>query len=158
MLPYLLILIAFLADRLTKGWASSYLNEYGPAQINSLLSVRETYNRGIAFGLFQGIGPLVGWLTIAVVSGMFIYLIRSPREDKLMRAGLGLVIGGALGNLLDRIMAGQVLDFIETPLRPGVFNVADIAINLGIVMILVAVVWSSFHSHSEDIAQAPPVV
>jgi signal peptidase II len=156
MLPYLLILIAFVADRLTKWWASSYLNEYGPAQINSLLSVRETYNRGIAFGLFQGIGPLVGWLTIAVVAGMFIYLLRSPKEEKLTRAGLGLVIGGALGNLLDRIVAGQVLDFIETPLRPGIFNVADIAINLGMLTILVAAMLSSFRSRSQDIVEAPP--
>ena len=156
MLPYLLILIAFAADRVTKWWAGSFLNEHGPVQINSLLSVRETYNRGIAFGLFQGIGPLVGWLTIAVVAGMFIYLTRSPREEKLMRAGLGLIIGGALGNLLDRIVAGQVLDFIETPLRPGIFNVADIAINLGIIMILLATVWSSFRARSENIVEAPP--
>jgi signal peptidase II len=156
MLPYFLILVAFVADRFTKWWASSYLNEYGPAEINSLLSVRETYNRGIAFGLFQGIGPLVGWLTIAVVVGMFIYLVRLPREDKLTRAGLGLIIGGALGNLLDRIVAGQVLDFIETPLRPGIFNVADIAINLGMLMILLAAVLSSFRSRSQDIVEAPP--
>jgi signal peptidase II len=156
MLPYLLILIAFAADRLTKWWASSYLNEFGPTQINAFITVRETYNRGIAFGLFQGIGPLVGWFTIAVVAGMFVYLVRLPREDKLMRAGLGLVIGGALGNLLDRIVAGQVLDFIESPLRPGIFNVADVAINFGILMILLSALWSSFRSRSQGLDEFPP--
>ena len=157
MLSYLfLILIVFMADRLSKLWAISYLNEYGPTQINPLLSIQETYNRGIAFGLFQGIGPLVGWLTIAVVMGMFIYLVRLPREEKLITIGLALIIGGAMGNLIDRIMVGQVLDFVETPLRSGIFNVADVAINLGMIIVLTATFWSMLRSRSQNLAEALP--
>jgi signal peptidase II len=54
----------------------------------------------------------------------------------LLRIGLALIIGGAMGNLIDRVTAGQVLDFIQTPIRPGIFNVADIMINTGVVLSL----------------------
>jgi signal peptidase II len=47
-----------------------------------------------------------------------------------------LIIGGALGNLLDRVTTGEVLDFIQTPIRPGVFNIADVCINVGVVLSL----------------------
>jgi len=153
---YLLILFAFLADRLTKWWAVSFLAENGPTQINSYLFVRETYNRGIAFGMFQGIGPIVGWLSIAVVVGMFVYLVQLPRHERFIRIGLALAIGGALGNLVDRISAGEVLDFIQMPFRSGVFNVADVMIQLGIGMVLLASLWSGFKSRGEQKMETIP--
>ncbi|HRQ42024.1 MAG TPA: signal peptidase II [Chloroflexota bacterium] len=128
---YFLIPLAFLADRLGKWWAAAYLAEHGPTQFNTLFTLVETYNRGIAFGLFQGIGPLVGWLTLAVLAGLVIYIHRLPREQWLARAGLAILIGGALGNLVDRIFWGEVLDFIQTPWRVGIFNVGDMMIHLG---------------------------
>ena len=142
MLPYFLIFLAFTADRLSKWWAAAYYAEHGPTTFHPLFSLRQTYNRGIAFGMFQGIGPVVGWLTILVVIGLFIYLVRLPPEMRLLRVGMAVLIGGALGNLVDRLRAGQVLDFIETPLRPGIFNVADVFIYLGIFLILLASLFS----------------
>lgn len=136
MLPYILILLAFAADRLSKLWAATYLAENGPTQVHSLLTLYPTYNQGIAFGLLQGIGPIVGWLSIVIVIGLFIYLVRVPRSQWLLRIGLALIIGGAMGNLIDRVTAGQVLDFIQTPIRPSIFNVADIMINVGVVLSL----------------------
>jgi signal peptidase II len=151
MIPYLLlILLVFLIDRISKWWALSYLTAHGATRINALFSIQETYNRGIAFGMFQGIGPVIGWLTIAVVVGMFVYLLRLSENTKLVKIGLALLIGGALGNLVDRILVGKVLDFIETPLRPGIFNVADVAINLGIILILLTAIWSALRSHSQE--------
>ena len=143
MLPYFLILLAFLADQLSKRWAVVYLSENGATRIHPLLTVRETYNEGIVFGLFQGIGPLVGWLTIAVVAGLFVYLTRLPREQRVIRVGMALLIGGALGNLIDRVTTGRVLDFLQTPLRPGIFNVADTFIYLGIALILLGSLFAS---------------
>jgi signal peptidase II len=152
-LPYILILLVFLADRLSKRWAAAYLGEHGPTQFNAYFSIQETYNRGIAFGMFQGVGPLVGWLTVAVVVGMFIYLARLPKEEKLMRVGLALIIGGALGNMIDRVTVGQVLDFIETPFRSGIFNVADVAINAGMVIIVLASIWSTLRARIQNPAE-----
>ncbi len=136
MLPYILILLAFAVDRLSKLWAATYLAENGPTQVHPLLTLYPTYNQGIAFGLLQGIGPIVGWISIVIVIGLFIYLIRVPRSQWLLRIGLALIIGGAMGNLIDRVTAGQVLDFIQTSIRPGIFNVADIMINVGVVLSL----------------------
>jgi signal peptidase II len=137
MWPYLVILLAFAADRLSKWWAAEYLARRGPTEINALLTLEVTYNRGIAFGLVQGVGSVVGWLSILVVIGLFLYLRRLPRTMWLPRLGLALIIGGAMGNLIDRVSVGEVLDFIHTPLRSGVFNVADVMINSGLVVTLV---------------------
>ena len=137
MIPYLLIVIAFVADRVSKQWATDYFAEHGSIQINQYFTLRQTFNEGVAFGLFQGIGPWVGWLTILLVIGMLVYLVQTPKSEWVTRLGLGLLIGGALGNMVDRIVNGRVLDFIESPLRPGIFNVADIAINVGMVIIII---------------------
>jgi signal peptidase II len=141
MWPYALILLAFVADRLTKAWATDYLALHGTVEITPWLSLRPVYNEGIAFGMFPGIGMAMGWLSILIVIGLFVYLVRLPRSLWLMRLGLPLIIGGALGNLVDRVLVGQVFDFIQTPLRPGIFNIADVMINLGVVLCLVGAFW-----------------
>lgn len=139
-MPYLIILLAFLADRFSKMWAAQFVAENGPTQLHPYLTIRETYNQGIALGMFQGIGPIVGWFTIFVVIGLFIYLLRTPKELWIMRVGLAILIGGALGNLVDRISVGQVLDFIETPFRSGIFNVADVLIYVGLAVTILGAV------------------
>jgi signal peptidase II len=150
MIPYILIILAFLADRLSKQWAASFLSDHGPTQINAYLTIRETYNKGIAFGMFQGAGPLVGWFTIAVVAVMFVYLVRLPQEERFIKIGLALIIGGALGNMIDRVTVGQVLDFIETPFRSGIFNVADMAINVGMVIIILGTILSMVRARNQE--------
>lgn len=134
---YFLTILAFALDRLSKWWVAANLVQQGPLQIHELLTLRATYNRGMVFGLFQGIGSWVGWISILVIGGLFVYLARLPSEARLMRIGLALVIGGALGNLVDRLLAGEVLDFITTPLLPWVFNVGDIFINGGMILFAV---------------------
>lgn len=139
MTSYLLIGLALLADRLSKQWAVAYLAEKGPSPLNRFLMVRESYNRGLAFGTFQGIGPLVGWLSLLIVLALFLYLRQLPRAASLLRVGLALIIGGSLGNLFDRITAGQVLDFLSTPWPVGIFNVADLLINGGLLLCLAGI-------------------
>lgn len=134
MVPFIIILLAFLADRLSKWWMADFLAEHGRTYVNRWLTFTEVHNQGVAFGMFQGIGPLVGWLTMGVVVALFVYLLSVPRWQWLLRWGLAFIIGGALGNMVDRIFVGQVLDFIETPLRSGVFNVADVMIHTGLVL------------------------
>jgi signal peptidase II len=136
-MPYIIIIIIFLADRLSKIWAADFLATNGPTQVHQYLTITETYNRGVAFGLFQGIGPLVGWLTIGVVIGLFVYMMRLPRELWMVRIGMAFIIGGALGNLLDRVWVGEVLDFIQSSLLWGIVNIADISINVGMVVMII---------------------
>ena len=139
-MPYLIIILAFLADRLSKMWAADFFAENGATQLHPYLTIQQTYNRGIALGMFQGIGPIVGWFTIFVVLGLFIYLWRTPKELWIMRLGLAILIGGALGNVVDRIIVGQVLDFIETPFRSGIFNVADVLIYVGLALTILGTI------------------
>lgn len=154
-MPYLIVIIlAFLIDRATKLWAAQFLAENRPTQLHAWLTIQETYNRGIAFGMFQGIGPLVGWLTILVVIALSVYLVRTPKELWLMRLGLAILIGGALGNLVDRIFAGYVLDFIETPFRQGIFNMADVLIYVGIGLTILG----SILQKSEEKQKRQPTV
>ncbi|MCB8949951.1 MAG: signal peptidase II [Ardenticatenaceae bacterium] len=136
---YLAMLLAFLADRLTKWWAADYLTEHGLTRVNEWLTFRAAYNRGISFGMFQGIGPAVGWITLLFLLGLFIYQMRLPKQAWLLRLGLAVLIGGAMGNLVDRIFVGEVLDFIQTPLRQGIFNVADMMIHLGMILVFLGV-------------------
>jgi len=147
--PYALILVVFLADRLSKQWALQFIADNGPTVINPFLTINETYNRGIAFGMFQGIGPIVGWLTIGVVVFMFVVLVKTPLSDRLMRWGLALIIGGALGNQVDRLVAKQVLDFIKIPVWDGYLNVADIAINAGMILLIVSMILPYLRSHQQ---------
>ena len=131
---YLLIVVAFAFDRLSKWWAVSYLAQHGPISLFDVLIFRATLNRGMVFGLFQGVGSWVGWLSIIIVAGLLLYLTRLPRGATLMRVGLALIIGGALGNLVDRVTAGEVVDFIATSFMPWVFNLADVFVNGGMLL------------------------
>lgn len=149
-LPYVVLVLALVADRLSKLWVADFLAENGVTVVNGFLTLRPVYNQGIAFGMFQGLGPAVGWLSIIIVGGMFIYMVRLPRQLWLFRVGLAMMIGGALGNQIDRLLAGEVLDFIETPFRPGIFNIADVMINLGLVLCL-----ASFILHRSAMKDTP---
>lgn len=133
---FLLMIAVFAADRFTKLWLADYLTTHGPVAVTEWLTFYLTYNRGVAFGMFQGIGQAVGWLTLIVLVMMVRYMLHLPREMWLMRLGLALVVGGAAGNLIDRITAGEVVDFIALSFFPWVFNLADIAVNGGMVIAL----------------------
>lgn len=134
--PYALIASAFVADRLTKWWMADFFAANGNVRLNAWVTLRETYNRGVAFGLFPGVGTVVGWLSLLVLAAALLFLWQTPRSSWLERLGLALFVGGAAGNLWDRITTGQVLDFVELRLRVGIFNVADVCINLGVILLL----------------------
>lgn len=156
MLPFLIIILAFGADRVTKWWAAENLVEFRPVEINEFLTLYPTYNRGVAFGMFQGIGQIVGWLSIFIVIGLLVHMIRTPDRFWLLRLGLAMIIGGALGNLIDRVTAGEVLDFIRVSFLPGIFNISDVMVNIGMLVSLGAVF---LHPEKEDeTAEAPMLV
>lgn len=149
---YLLTLLALAADRIGKWWVASYLATHGPIQVHDLLTLRASYNRGMVFGLLQGTGGWMGWISLAVIGGLFVYLVRMPKSARIVRVGLALVVGGALGNFIDRVLYGEVLDFIETPLLPWVFNLADIFINGGMLIFIAGSLLSHPDSDPDEIA------
>ncbi len=139
--PVLLLAGAVLAlDQLSKAWIRQAL-PYGAvwpapwAEALPWLRIVHWSNRGAAFGLFQQAGPVFAVLAVIVVAVMLSQLPQMEHEPWLMRLGLGLVLGGALGNLLDRLTRGVVTDFIAVSRFP-VFNLADAAITVGALAIL----------------------
>jgi len=96
------------------------------------------YNSGVAFGLFQGGGMLFAILALIVSGGIIYYYPRIPHEEKLMQVAFGFMLGGAVGNLIDRFRyGGNVIDFISVGNFP-VFNVADSAVTIGVGLMLLA--------------------
>jgi signal peptidase II len=127
-------------DRLTK---LIILQSMNPAEsiplIGGLLHITYVRNAGAAFGLFPGRQPLFFVTAGTVIGFIILYWLRVRPTDPWLVIGLGLELGGAVGNLFDRVAWGTVLDFIDVRFWP-VFNVADSAIVIGLGMLLVAVV------------------
>ena len=92
-------------------------------------------NSGIAFGLFEGGGAIV--VLVALALALLITYFATHTDRPLLWLATGLLVGGALGNLLDRARDGAVTDFIDLPLWPA-FNVADMAITAGVVVLLLS--------------------
>ncbi len=93
-----------------------------------------TRNRGVAFGLFSEGGALLAIVAAVALAGLLVFFVRHM-ERRLVWLPTGLLIGGATGNLLDRVREGSVTDFVDLPLWPA-FNVADMAITVGVLALL----------------------
>ncbi|GAA0311726.1 signal peptidase II [Sphingomonas oligophenolica] len=120
------------------------LNEMSEGRVvNSIFTLRFVANRGVSLGLLHADTVAMRWslvaLTAAIAAGVLVWMFREPnRQDQI---GLGLVLGGAIGNILDRVRFGYVVDFADLHFgewRPFlVFNVADAAITIGVLILLV---------------------
>ncbi|HTO80407.1 MAG TPA: signal peptidase II [Methylocystis sp.] len=138
---------AFLLDQAHKFWM---LDVFGmaarePIRLASFLDVVLSWNRGISYSMLSAQGDIARYgllvLQLAIVGGLCVWLWRTPR--RLTALALGLIVGGAIGNALDRLRFGAVADFffLHTSLPVGplanyVFNVADALITLGVVLML----------------------
>ncbi len=124
--------------------------------VDGLLSISHVRNRGAAFGLLSDwdlpYQPLVlAVLSIAALLAITLYFVRLPATARLPRIALALVLGGALGNLLDRVRLGYVIDFIHVYWRQHQwpdFNVADSAITVGVVLLVFDILRASGHDAS----------
>jgi len=100
------------------------------------LALEYAENRGAAFGLFSGLGPILTGVSVAILAGLLWHYLRQAHPALWQTLAIGAITGGAAGNLLDRIRLGHVIDFIAVGSWPN-FNVADSAITLGSL----ALVW-----------------
>ena len=116
---------------------------------DALLRVVHFTNSGAAFGTFQGSGPLLIVTSLIGLSAIFVYLFNPGFTNPLMRVGLALMFGGAVGNLIDRVYSGEVVDFIKVPHFPA-FNVADSSITIGVLFLI----WAMTRTAPEQTAPA----
>lgn len=129
-------------DQVSKAYIRNNLHEYEMwAPWDWLLPyarVTHVYNTGVAFGLFQGFGGIFTILAMIVSLAIIYYFPRVAAEDWTLRLAMGLQLGGAVGNLIDRLTMGKVTDFISVGDFP-VFNVADSSITIGVGMLVLGV-------------------
>lgn len=135
--------ILFIADQVSKWWILEQvqLPRLGRIEISPIFDLTMVWNYGVSFGLLKAGSELERWGLVVlsgVISGVFaVWLARAER--RLTALALGVVIGGALGNMVDRIRYGAVADFLDfSGLHfPYVFNVADAAITIGAVVLFI---------------------
>ncbi|WP_319024885.1 signal peptidase II [Nisaea sediminum] len=138
----LLALLVVLADQSTKQWALSTLFQDGRiVEVTPFFNLVAVWNRGVSFGLMASDDPMTPYylsaFALAVVIGLGIWL--SKATSPLLRISLGLIIGGAIGNVIDRIRFHAVVDFIDWHVAGyhwPAFNIADSAISIGVVFLL----------------------
>lgn len=141
----LLSLAVLLLDQWTKHLVEAHIDHWSRIEvIPGFFDLIHVRNTGVAFGLFPAHGRLTGILLLVGVGLLALgfvlyYFARAERHERLLLTSLSLVLGGAVGNLLDRIASGGVTDFIDVYWRDWhwhTFNVADSAISVGIFLLL----------------------
>jgi signal peptidase II len=136
-LIFIVLVIVF--DQVTKYIAKSGLQEGTITLIKDYFELVYVENRGAAFGLFQNMKFLLVGITSIVIIIMIYYLFKNRKMDIVLRISLILIIGGAIGNLIDRIILGYVIDFFHFYMKDffdfPVFNVADISVVCGTILL-----------------------
>lgn len=136
---YRTALAVVLLDQLSKAWASAQLTPgLATPLLPGLLQLRLVVNTGAAFSLLTGNAPLLGLVSAAVAAGLVLWIQTSDPLRPWQALGLGLLLGGALGNGIDRWRLGHVVDLLEAvPVSFPVFNLADVAINLAVLCLVI---------------------
>ncbi len=139
-----LSLVVVVLDQLSKYWVVASFAEYEVLTVWPVFNLTLVYNTGAAFSFLSDAGGWQRWffITIAVVVSaiLMVWLTRLQAHERLTALGLAFVIGGAVGNLIDRIVLGKVVDFLQWHWQDWYwpsFNLADSAITLGVVLLLV---------------------
>ncbi|HEV8516892.1 MAG TPA: signal peptidase II [Candidatus Limnocylindrales bacterium] len=150
-----LALVVLLADQLTKAWVDAAFPEawiHAPRSglappseiVGDLVRIAKTYNDGGIFGLLGSGAPFLAVASVLVAAGIVVYQWRSGAQGPpALTVALGLLLGGALGNLIDRIRLGHVIDFVDLGvdgLRWYTFNVADASISIAVALLILLAV------------------
>lgn len=135
--------LIFILDRVTKYIAVNYLAPGQSAEIiRNIFHFTLVLNSGAAFGLFRGGTIVFIILSLLVIAFIVVYIFRQKTKDTAISVALGLVLGGAAGNLLDRARFGYVIDFLDFRVWP-VFNIADSAITVGAALLVLRILFQA---------------
>ncbi|MGI4880105.1 MAG: signal peptidase II [Janthinobacterium lividum] len=140
---YAIAALVFAFDQLAKYWVTAVidLRDRGTVDLLPVFNLTWVENTGVSMGLFRADGPTGRWLlvgvTLLIAVGVAVWIAREVNRADVV--ALGLVLGGALGNIVDRVRYGYVVDFFHAFWRNHhfyVFNVADAAITIGVILLL----------------------
>lgn len=132
----LVMAVVLVLDQVTKALVVANITRGDRRDLFPGVDLVHVRNKGIAFGLFDGGGALLTVVTVGALTLLLVYFALHTARA-LLWLPTGLLVGGALGNLLDRAREGAVIDFVDLPLWPA-FNVADVSITLGVVTLLLS--------------------
>jgi len=131
-----------IVDQVSKWIAVATIKESAPQAILPILDLYYTENPGIAFSFLRGSSPTLLLLAVvAVTIAILVFWARSRDGGKLAALGFGLIVGGAIGNIVDRLIYGHVIDFLHLHIGDRtlfVFNLADAALTLGPILLVIA--------------------
>ncbi|HEX8600474.1 MAG TPA: signal peptidase II [Chloroflexia bacterium] len=159
--------LVVLLDQLSKLWVVENISQI-PSQVllEDFLRLRFTRNTGAAFGIFQGGAGVLSVAAIAIVGAIIFSATRMGSNNRLTVLSMGLIVGGALGNLIDRLRLGYVVDFIEVygpRVQIGdsvytwpVFNAADSAISVGVVLLVTTMLFGNSDRPIEPVTTDQP--
>lgn len=139
-----LSLLVVVLDQLSKAWIMASFQDYEVLRVWPVFNLTLVYNTGAAFSFLSDAGGWQRWffvvIGVTVSAAMVVWLARLDERERLTAYGLALVVGGAVGNLIDRIWLGKVVDFLQWHWQDWYwpsFNLADSAITLGVVLLLI---------------------
>lgn len=140
---FLISFFVVLADQLSKYWVQATLIPYKPMPVSPMLNLTLAYNTGAAFSFLSGAGDWHRWFFAAfsfIVSIILMFwLWRASSQSRLQSTAISLILGGAVGNLLDRGLYGYVIDFVDVYYKYhhfATFNLADSAICIGAALLI----------------------
>ena len=152
LLPFLIAVVVVLLDRISKGLIRANISSYDTVSvIPGLFNIVHTENPGIAFGMLATLTGvwrdvlLIGFSSAVLIAISAMLLRPTSQRDFLLRIALGFILGGAFGNLYDRIVNGTVTDFVEVHAGSHyfpAFNIADSAITVGACLLLLDMWWA----------------
>ncbi|MCH9670572.1 MAG: signal peptidase II [Gammaproteobacteria bacterium] len=150
MWPWLVVSgVIVLLDQASKVWAEATLALHEAVAVVPLLNFRLTYNPGAAFSFLGDAGGWHRWLFVALSTAISLYIVwwlRSVANEKLQPLALSLILGGAIGNLVDRVRIGAVVDFIDVYYGQShfpTFNIADSGVTVGAGLLIVGLLRGS---------------
>jgi len=136
--------IVLVLDQISKIWVDLTLELHQSIPVIPSFSITYAHNYGAAFSFLSDAGGWQRWffavLAIAVSIGIVIYLSKLKNEEKLLAVSLSLILGGAIGNIIDRVLYGYVIDFLDVYYQVyhwPIFNIADSAITVGVGLMLI---------------------
>jgi len=138
MLFYCIAIMVIAVDQLAKIAVRSSIEVGSTVTLwESFLNLTHYENSGMAHSLFQGYGRLFAVFAVIFIAGVLYYRQKGEIKGKPMDISMGFLVGGAAGNAIDRILFGKVTDFLEFTSGHGILNLADVAINIGVVLLLI---------------------
>ena len=137
---YLIVGAVFIFDQISKEFIRLWMPLGDSWPSTGFLRIVHGTNTGSAFGLFAGFTNLLILASILGIAAVLYYFYRQGNNAIALRISLGLIVGGALGNLFDRVVSGKVVDFISVGWWPS-FNIADSAISVGMFLLIFTMIF-----------------